>query len=270
MQSLYQVSLVLSINFFNASLYADDLKVTLDQNGVTCLQDPKSQEWSNSFLITSGTDRLLIDSGWSEDATVPVALQDDIQRATKVATHFHCDHIRNWSLQEHIALAGKQAKYCASPTHCAPGLLRTVFRADPFIYAETYQTDAMLPGGVKVLACEGHSQSDVCFLHEASRTLFVGDLFYPGPVFIFPPGGSLRELNLTLQRLLTLTNWDRLGITHGDCFVSREVFQTFAVSVKQIAEGAATWQWHFSSFLPLPLRETETATGTLLRWPFQK
>jgi glyoxylase-like metal-dependent hydrolase (beta-lactamase superfamily II) len=120
---------------------------------------------------------------------------------------------------------------------------------------------------VRELTCAGHSQTDACFLHEASRTLFVGDLFYPGPVFVFPPGGSLHKLNQTVERLLALKSWDRLGLTHGDCFVSREVFRAFAASLQKITGGDAIWKWNVS--FSLPLRETETATGTLLRWPFQ-
>lgn len=247
-------------------VYGGSLTVNEGDKPVVCFQDPDGHEWSNSFLVRTGVERLLIDAGWEPSAQIPKEWDKDLREATKVATHFHYDHIGRWGEMGKIWLSTKQQARC-DPLTCEPALFDRVYKVSPFSYDHVYTPSELLPAGVEQIPCGGHSRTDTCFIHAASKTLFLGDLFYPGPVFVFLPGGSVDKLRETLRLALSDPRWDRLALTHGECFVERRELERFAASLQVAALRERERAWTFDFWLPL--QSVPTATGTVVLWPFQ-
>jgi ribonuclease/clavin/mitogillin len=71
-------------------------------------------------------------------------------------------------------------------------------------------------GDLLVIHTPGHAPDHVCLWHEASRTLFVGDMLVQGTTVMIPAshGGSLVDYLRSLDRLLAL-NAARALPAHG-------------------------------------------------------
>jgi glyoxylase-like metal-dependent hydrolase (beta-lactamase superfamily II) len=245
---------------------ATELKAMALEPGLTCLQDPLDSESSNSFLIQSRGHSLLIDAGWSSKAKIPSALAGAIGKAVKVATHFHYDHIRRWNDMAHIVLSPDQSTGCGE-VKCKLGIWKSINSIKEFRVESEYQFDQRI-GRTELIPirCEGHSNSDACFVDPVSKTLFLGDLFYLGPVFYFLPGGSLRSAISALNELLKRQDWDQVALTHGSCVrVDRQTLAKYVGELTQIEEGKIKGSWNFAFWIPL--RAYDISTGTIFLRP---
>jgi glyoxylase-like metal-dependent hydrolase (beta-lactamase superfamily II) len=111
-------------------------------------------------------------------------------------------------------------------------------------------TDQINPRLISV-SCKGHSPTDACFLDMPTRTLFVGDLFYLGPVFYFLPGSDLSVAIETFENLLKRTDWDHVALTHGECLADRSKVVEFVEDLKQVVAKKASWKINFDFWIPL-------------------
>lgn len=250
----------------SAGLVALALVATID-GPVVCLQDAQDKESSNSFLIRSADAAVLIDAGWKTGSQPPEEFNADLIRARKISTHFHYDHIRQWFGMEHIFLSTGQQARCSDAV-CEPSFLDTVYTVPSFRVEGNFQFGDELGAGVTAVACAGHSRTDACYLHAASRTLFLGDIFYPGPLFAFLPGGSVSGIHRGIATALANPAWDRLGLTHGDCFLERKEVEKVLASLEKVLNGATNGEWNFEFMLPLKVYPLET--GSIFTWPFFK
>lgn len=246
-------ALELLLLFHVEKLAADTLRIETVKTGLICLQDFNDKEVSNSFLIQDFKNSILIDAGWSEKSQLPNEIAQLIDEATKVATHFHYDHIRKWHQMKNIKLSLKQAAYCVD-SKCSPTRWATIKNVLPFkVSGEVVINAPVVSGGSRVISieCSGHSQTDLCFIDKKTRTLFIGDIFYEGPVFYFLPGGSFKKAKESIDRLLARNDWDNLAQAHGNCVISRDKLVQFAQDIKNIESGIIEWAWNTNFVLPL-------------------
>lgn len=239
--------------------------------GMTCLNDPADPEAANSFLVGTGRDATLVDAGWADGKEVPAELAEAVREATAVVTHFHYDHVRQLHKHPRTRLSTTQASRCIDridERRCDLSRLLTVFAVPAFEFQGNYTTREALGGDMAALDCAGHSHTDSCFLHEPSRTIFLGDLFYLGPLFTFGPGGSLRGTRDALVQALADGRWDRVAQTHGDCFSTRQDVEKAAAGLADVIAGKVDHAWNFKFMLPL--WEYPIATGSVLTLPFAR
>ena len=232
---------------------ADTLHIQYLQPDLVCFRDSSSNEASNSFFIRDGSDSILVDAGWSENTQVPSELALSVDNSIKVATHFHSDHVSRWFQMENVFLSPKQAAYC-STSACNPSRWQTIKRVTPFkMSAELSVGTPVLQNSQRTYSveCDGHSQTDLCFIDKKTRTLFIGDLFYEGPVFYFLPGGSLKNARESIERLLARNDWDTIAQTHGSCQTPRSKLAEFSEDLKKIDSGNLGWKWTLNFVLPL-------------------
>lgn len=248
-------------------LVAGTLHIEKMKNGLICLQDLNDKEASNSFLIQDANYSILVDAGWSKESQLPNEIAQQVEEATKVATHFHHDHIRKWQQMKNIKLSLNQATYCVD-SNCNPSRWATVKSVFPFnVSGEVTLNAPVVPGEPRVISleCSGHSQTDLCFIDKKTRTLFIGDLFYEGSVFYFLPGGSFKKAKESIDRLLARSDWANLAQTHGSCMISRDKLVQFAEDLQNIENGSIDWSWN-TKFI-LPLFDYKIRTGSILVRP---
>lgn len=240
--------------FFSVSwAQAKVLEAKEIKKGLTCLIDKDDKESANTFLLQREGQSILIDAGWSDKVAPPTELVHTIKQAYKVSTHFHFDHIRQWHGMEKIILTPHQAKLCEKNL-CSPSRWHTVMKVKPFTYggeSSILSSENPLDIPLTLISCEGHSQTDACYLYNKTRTLFVGDLFYMGPVFYFLPGGKIDSAIRILEGLLARTDWDQLALSHGVCTADRPKLIEFVEDLRAISKGQLSWNINFDFWIPL-------------------
>jgi glyoxylase-like metal-dependent hydrolase (beta-lactamase superfamily II) len=167
---------------------------------------PFTGEGNWTYLI-DGDVPVLIDSGVGNGAHLEAIDAAAGDRALHlVVTHAHSDHI-----------SGAPAIVARRPST----------RLSKMPWAERDRDLAWQPlqdgdqvatgqGDLLVIHTPGHAPDHVCLWHEASRTLFVGDMLVQGTTVMIPAshGGSLVDYLRSLDRLLAL-NAARALPAHG-------------------------------------------------------
>lgn len=249
----FVITYVICMPIYYANSQPNELQIKSIQKGLVCITEKNNNESSNSFLLSGDVTNILIDAGWSDNATVPVELVEEIDNAQKVATHFHFDHIRQWHHMKNIVLPKQQDIFCKKEK-CSLSRWQTVMPVKDFNFTvggfdKFFTKDPA--SRLNLISCLGHSQTDACFLDKKTRTIFLGDLFYLGPVFYFLPGGSVALSITFLESLLARDDWDNIALSHGECSSNRASLMEFIEELKNISLGKYPWEINFDFWLPL-------------------
>ena len=131
---------------------------------------------NNAYLLTHGTDALLIDA--ANEARVLLELVAGLNLVGVVTTHRHPDHIQ--ALAAVMAATGAPA-YAGAPDAGA------IERATGVACREVWDGDVLTVGGVElaVIGLVGHTPGSITLAYtpsDAPDRLFTGDALFPGGV----------------------------------------------------------------------------------------
>jgi glyoxylase-like metal-dependent hydrolase (beta-lactamase superfamily II) len=182
-----------------------------------------------------------------------------------VNTHHHIDHVGSNYLFDDIAafddeqgLARRTAAlgylHEKARNYIGPGVVWKDYPAgfDPSTYCiPPYRVTRWLEGGevidlggrrVEILHTPGHSPDSICLLDRLARMLWVGDTFYTGQIYTWLPGGDLRALIGTYQKLIDLFPlYDLLMPAHNEPAIGKAILLDVLEGARQILEGTGKY-----------------------------
>lgn len=91
---------------------------------------------------------------------------------------------------------------------------------------------------LEVIYTPGHSPGSICLLDKKNRLLFIGDTFFPGPLYAYPEDVNLDDYISSIDRLKNrIDEYDYLCSGHNDPWVKSEVILRVAQAFEEILAG---------------------------------
>lgn len=144
---------------------------------------------ASPYLVVGSESALLVDTGMTDEALLPVLAQLIDKIITLLITHGHGDHMRYMNQFENVYMEVRDVALLSTLLKC----MNYNFEMDFSIIKpqEDNQTISLGDISVKVLAMEGHSPGSVLFYEENRHLLFTGDAVGSGGgVWMQLPGSA--------------------------------------------------------------------------------
>jgi glyoxylase-like metal-dependent hydrolase (beta-lactamase superfamily II) len=191
--------------------------------GVFAIYEPHQSEEVISYLILGRKRALLFDTGMGISDIKQLAAELTALPVAVVNSHTHNDHIGdNWRFREvygmDTAFTRKNAlgSRTDAQKEIAPGEIcgavprgfdAKMYSTRPFrITHWLHDGDKIdLDGRVlRVFATPGHTPDSLMLWDEADGLLFTGDMYYPGPIFLYRPETDLDAYQASLAKAAAL------------------------------------------------------------------
>jgi glyoxylase-like metal-dependent hydrolase (beta-lactamase superfamily II) len=174
--------------------------------------EPRYYQGNYSYLLLGKERALLFDAGTGLRDIVPVVRSLTALPVTVLPSHLHFDHVGALGKFERTALPDLPAL-----RQRAKGRVLTLRRYEflgaldrlspPTFPVDDWWSDGQFIdlGGrtIQVLRLPGHTADSVMIWDSSSALGFVGDFIYPGELYAFLPGASLRDYRISALRLLS-------------------------------------------------------------------
>ncbi|HKF21275.1 MAG TPA: MBL fold metallo-hydrolase [Candidatus Angelobacter sp.] len=191
--------------------------------GVFAIYEPHQSEEVISYLIMGRKKALLFDTGMGISDIKKVTAELTGLPVSVVNSHTHNDHVGdNWRFSEVYGMdtaftredaRGSRAdaqKEIAPGETCGElprGFNPTTYSTKPFrITHWLHDGDKIdLDGRVlQVIATPGHTPDSLMLWDEANGLLFTGDMYYPGPIFLYRPETDLDAYVASITKVAAL------------------------------------------------------------------
>lgn len=193
---------------------------------------------ANSYLLfrPSRDDAVLIDAGDNVQAILD-KIESSGKRLTDILlTHGHFDHIlAAKALRDktgaRIHILPLDAPYLRNPALNMLGMVEAT--QTPFVPfdadEELSEGPTLLAGlSIQVITCPGHTPGGVSFYLSEQRALYTGDtLFQVGFGRYDLPGGNVRNLYASIQRLIALPGITLILPGHGESAPLKQVAEEY-------------------------------------------
>lgn len=246
------------------------------QPGVIAIYEPGQFEEVISYLILGETRALLFDTGLGIGAIDAVLAPLTDLPLVVLNSHSHYDHIGGNYLfdviygldnaytaaramgLDHAAVAGAVAEGWIWKDTPADFDAAT-FRSRGYEISEFVGEASVIDLGgrrLEVLLTPGHAPDSLCLLDRENRLLFVGDTFYPAPLYTHIAGSNFDDYVVSANRLATIAPVvDYLLPGHNVGLVGAEYLLRMAQGFAQIGAGMADYivtdgnrQYQFDGF----------------------
>ncbi len=228
--------------------------------GVFAIYEPHQYEEVISYLIVGSQRALLFDTGLGMGDLRSLVTRLTPLPITVFNSHTHFDHIGgNWQFNEILALdipfarrnaAGAsrdQVREAVLPERfCGelpPDFRPAEYSIRPFQvsgFVKEGQTIDLGGFSLEVLLTPGHTPDSLCILDRANRILFVGDTFYPGPIYLYVPETDVAAYERSIEWLANLAPQLDMFLTGHNLPVSRpEMLVRLSEAFRQVRSGHA-------------------------------
>jgi len=243
--------------------------------GVFAIYEPQQSEEVISYLVVGSKKALLFDTGMGISNIRAVVSGLTRLPVVVLNSHTHNDHVGdNWRFSEiygmDTAFTRQHARGSreAAQAELAPGELcgplpagfdRKSYRTRPFAISHWLRGGEKIDLGgrvLQVISTPGHTPDSIMLFDEQNGLLFTGDMYYPGPIFLFRPEtdldayvASIRTVAALAPRLQLLLPAHNLPVAEpGDLNrVLTAMEQVRSGKVKGVPHGES-WEFRFEGF----------------------
>jgi len=241
--------------------------------GLFAIYEPHQQEEIISYLIVGEKRALLFDTGMGI-SNIKKVVEGLTQLPVSVMnSHTHNDHVSdNWQFGRiygmDTAFTREHAKgsVAAAQEEIGPGAicgeLPAGFDARSYAVKPFHITD-WIHGGEKidlggrvleVISTPGHTPDSISLWDAQNRLLFTGDMYYPGPIFLFRPETDLDAYEASIKKMASLKA--KLLLTAHNVAVGDPAdLPRVLDAMKQVRSGkikpvknGETWEYKFQGF----------------------
>jgi len=191
--------------------------------GVFAIYEPHQWEETIGYLIVGEKRALEFDTGMGISDIKKVIAQLTTLPVIVLNSHTHQDHVGGNSefdtvygmdtdyTRAHAKGSRDAAQFEIAPEHIC-GSLPKGFDAKSYetrpwkITAYTHDGEHFDLGGrtIEVMATPGHTPDSISLLDRANGLLFTGDMYYPGPIYLFAAGTDLDAYSASIRRMAAL------------------------------------------------------------------
>jgi glyoxylase-like metal-dependent hydrolase (beta-lactamase superfamily II) len=251
--------------------------------GVFAIYEPRQSEEVISYLILGRKKALLFDTGMGI-SNIRAVVQELTQLPVAVLnSHTHNDHVGdNWRFSE---IYGRDTEFTrehargsseAAQAELAPGELcgplpagfdRKSYRTRPFTITHWLRGGEKISLGgrvLQVISTPGHTPDSIMLFDEANGLLFTGDMYYPGPIFLFRPETDLDAYVASVRAMAALAPHLQLLLPAHNLPVAEpgELNRVLA-AMEQVRSGKVeaaphgeSWEYRFEGFSFLMQKQT--------------
>jgi glyoxylase-like metal-dependent hydrolase (beta-lactamase superfamily II) len=262
-----------------ADTWFEVYKVALD---VFAIYEPHQVEETISYLILGHARALLFDTGMGIGDLKALTTKLTTLPVIVLNSHTHNDHVGdNWQfdtvygMDTEFTRQNAKGSKADAQAEIAPGEVcgalpagfdRPAYATRPWHVTKwLHDGDSIDLGGrtIEVIATPGHTPDSICLFDRANRSLFSGDTYYPGPIWLYRPETDLIAYGKSVLRLVTLQPQVRLvlgahnvpvapPLVLGELAAAFEKVQAGQVQYKSAGEGKVTYQVGSIEFLMKP------------------
>src|SRR5580765_3964439 len=241
--------------------------------GLFAIYEAHQQEESISYLIVGEKRALLFDTGMGISNIRKVVEELTQLPVSVMNSHTHNDHVSdNWRFSRiygmDTAFTREHAKgtIAAAQEEIVPGAICGELPADfnPKTYAvKPFHITRWIHDGSKidlggrvlqVISTPGHTPDSISLWDAQNKLLFTGDMYYPGPIFLFRPETDLNAYEASIKKMASLKAKLLLtahNIAVGDPAdlprVLAAMQQVRSGKIKPVRNGE-TWEYKFQGF----------------------
>ena len=191
--------------------------------GIFAIYEPHQEEEVISYLIVGTKQALLFDTGMGISNIKKVVEELTQLPVSVINSHTHNDHVSdNWRFNRIYGMDTPFTREHAKGTVAAAqeeitpgsicGELPAGFDAKSYAVKPFHITD-WIHGGEKidlggrvleVIPAPGHTPDSIALWDAQNALLFTGDMYYPGPIFLFRPETDLDAYEASIAKMIAL------------------------------------------------------------------
>ncbi|UJR25565.1 hypothetical protein I4U23_006910 [Adineta vaga] len=235
------------------------------RRNIFAIYEPYQYEEVISYLIVGTQKSLLIDTGLGIGNMKKVVEELSSVPLIVINTHTHHDHIGdNWRFQscligmncefsqknEHDLFTQAQNEVqdeMISKEHIPKDFDPITYRIKSFQFSQYISDGDIIDLGneqkILVISTPGHTPDSISLLDTQNRLLFVGDIFYPGPIYLYRPETNLEDYIKSLEKLIRIIKTNNVELiipSHNIPNVDPQLFVKTLDAMKMIKEGNIT------------------------------
>ena len=191
--------------------------------GLFAIYEPHQQEEIISYLIVGEKQALLFDTGMGISDMKKVVEGLTSLPVSVMNSHTHNDHVSgNWRFSRiygmDTAFTRQSAKgtVAAAQAEIGPGMvcgdLPAGFDARSYAVKPFHITDRVHGGEkidlggrvLEIIPAPGHTPDSIALWDARNGLLFTGDMYYPGPIYLFRPETDLDAYETSIARMAAL------------------------------------------------------------------
>ncbi|CAF0861252.1 unnamed protein product [Rotaria sordida] len=229
---------------------------------VFAIYEPYHYQEVISYFIVGSKKSLLIDTGMGIGNIEKVVNELSSVPLIVINTHTHHDHVGdNWRFEQ--SLIGIECEFSKNNDHsllteaqndmkndriCEDYLPKDFdkksYRIKPYCISKFISDDDIIDLGnerkIKVISTPGHTPDSISLLDIQERLLFVGDIFYSGPIYLYRPETNLEDYIKSLEKLVCLIKDNKVDLivsSHNIPKISPHLLIMTLEAIKKIING---------------------------------